>query len=346
MDLVCPKCRTPLRHRSDNQRNAAPSSDSSQIPPWECESCRARYPVRHGIPCFLEEKDDFYEGRFPGTHFIPRPETRLGRLLFRPRLAWSLDMRYLNLLRRFLTPERGGILDLGCGGGHEEISAHGAREVVGLDLSLHSLRCASAVYSHVVQASAARMPFADGYFDAVVSSNFLGHVPMVEKDAVYAEMTRVLRDGGIMLHQLETSSDGALFRWARRNPDFYRERLVELDGHVGLELPSEALERFHRFGLKKIWSRTEFVWYFLPQGEPLKRFDTPYARENRILRWLLRLDRFLQDKPRGQKLADLVFGLANDAATWFTPLDRTIGLCVALKKIARRKDEPAPEQPK
>lgn len=327
MELLCPHCREPLEDRRTAKSGAADGGA------WFCATCGARYPVRYGVACFLDEKDPFYEGRFPGSHHVPVPQTLPGRLFFRVRLAWAFDLSYVNLLRRHLGRARGGrILDIGCGGGHGEALRYGAREVVGLDLSLHSLRCASALYPGTVQASAARMPFPDGHFDAVISSNFLGHVPFEEKDAVFGEMTRVLRRGGIMLHQLETSSNGAIFRFARRNPDFYQEQIVDLDGHVGLELPSEALERFRRAGLRVSWARPDFVWYFYPQGESLKRFDNPYARSNRALRLLVGLDRLLSDKPRARKLVDLAFGMANGALLRLTPLDRGIGLRVVLRK--------------
>ena len=135
-----------------------------------------------------------------------------------------------------------------------------------------------------------------------------------------------------MLHQLETSSNGALFRFARSNTEFYHEQLVALDGHIGLELPSEAIARFRRHGLTVESARPEFVWYFITQGEFLKRFDTPYARRNIALRWFAKLDRFLAGKRRLCKLYNLLFGVTSDIAAKITPLDHCIGLCVALSK--------------
>jgi SAM-dependent methyltransferase len=52
----------------------------------------------------------------------------------------------------------------------------------------------------VVHADAARSPFLDGRFSAVVCFHMLHHVPSAaEQDAVFAEVARVLRPGGAFL---------------------------------------------------------------------------------------------------------------------------------------------------
>ena len=43
---------------------------------------------------------------------------------------------------------------------------------------------------------AKRMPFADGTFDAVMSNSIVHHIP--EPFAVFAEMTRVVKPGGVL----------------------------------------------------------------------------------------------------------------------------------------------------
>jgi SAM-dependent methyltransferase len=85
------------------------------------------------------------------------------------------------------------VLDLGCGKGR--FAAHLARlgaEVVGLDLSAAMLARAAGLDR--VRASARRLPFADGVFDAVVAIEVIEHVGAV--DAVLDEARRVLRPGG------------------------------------------------------------------------------------------------------------------------------------------------------
>jgi ubiquinone/menaquinone biosynthesis C-methylase UbiE len=87
------------------------------------------------------------------------------------------------------------VLDLGCGKGRfaRRLQAAGA-QVVGLDLSAAML--AGAAGLDRVRASARRLPFGDGVFDAVVAVEVFEHVDDV--DAVIAEARRVLRVGGVL----------------------------------------------------------------------------------------------------------------------------------------------------
>jgi SAM-dependent methyltransferase len=85
------------------------------------------------------------------------------------------------------------ILDLGCGKGR--FASHLAREgaeLIGLDLSAGMLAHASGL--HRVKASAKRLPFADGVFDAVVAIEVIEHVGSV--GIVLDEARRVLKEGG------------------------------------------------------------------------------------------------------------------------------------------------------
>jgi ubiquinone/menaquinone biosynthesis C-methylase UbiE len=143
---------------------------------------------RDRVVRFLDSNDPFYEGRFAGTEPAAIPQTRIGRLALGPRLAWGLDLQYQNLLRRFLPNTGLCVLDVGCGGGHRALLTRQPGEVVGVDLSCESLRAAGNLYTMAVQSSADRLPFPNAVFDAVVSSNFLGHVPFGKQDAVLAEL--------------------------------------------------------------------------------------------------------------------------------------------------------------
>ena len=99
-------------------------------------------------------------------------------------------------LSRFDLPLVGKvILDLGSGPGHytAALSRAGAT-VVALDLNLSDIEQVGARGLPAVHGDATRLPFIDGAFDGVFSSNLLEHVP--DQSAVFDEIERVLRPGG------------------------------------------------------------------------------------------------------------------------------------------------------
>src|SRR5207302_11474960 len=111
---------------------------------------------------------------------------------------------------------RGAVLDLGCGGGWRLFTRVGP--VAGVDLSQASLERALTLYQAAARANLTALPFPDAGFDVVVSSDVLGHIALGEKDAVLAEIYRVLRPGGLTLHYIEAESRDPLMAFARRDP--------------------------------------------------------------------------------------------------------------------------------
>lgn len=166
-------------------------------------------------------------------------------------------------LARAIPPDVGLVLDLACGSGPmaEMLPAAdpGQRtEVVGLDLSAAELRRAARTHGlggRLVEGDATQLPFADGCFDAVVSSMSL---MVVESYAVVlAECARVLRPGGVLALTVSTavplrSTDLALLTLLgarlRSRPQFPAG--LELTGlrdaleSAGFRLLEDARERF------------------------------------------------------------------------------------------------------
>ena len=99
------------------------------------------------------------------------------------------------------------VLDLGSGAGTDSLIAaqmvgeHG--HVTGIDMTAEMLAKArsaaagmGATNVEFVEAEAERLPFADASFDVVISNGVIDLIP--DKDAVFAELYRVLAPGGRM----------------------------------------------------------------------------------------------------------------------------------------------------
>jgi arsenite methyltransferase len=105
-----------------------------------------------------------------------------------------------------LTPgER--VLDLGSGAGTDSLIAAqmvgAGGGVTGIDMTPEMLTRARAAAAEMgaanvefVEAEAERLPFADASFDVVISNGVIDLIP--DKDAVFAELHRVLAPGGRM----------------------------------------------------------------------------------------------------------------------------------------------------
>ncbi len=91
------------------------------------------------------------------------------------------------------------VLELGAGDGAQTNALRERfREVVSIDIS------PSGKLDGIIMADAASLPFVDGYFDLVFSSNVLEHVESIEESLV--EMRRVLKLNGIMIHTMPTTT--------------------------------------------------------------------------------------------------------------------------------------------
>jgi SAM-dependent methyltransferase len=100
-------------------------------------------------------------------------------------------------------PPGGRILELGAGTGAQ------ARALVARGFRVSAVDVHSSAYTphrvfEVIDFDGRRLPFQNGRFDAVFSSNVLEHVP--DLDAVHQEITRVLTPGGYCVHVLPSSA--------------------------------------------------------------------------------------------------------------------------------------------
>ncbi len=145
------------------------------------------------------------------------------------------------------------VLELGCGAGMLALLKRKGVELTGVDLSE---ACALAArrngYDCTFAAELSRLPLPDAGFDYVVSLDVLGHVGAEEKDAVLAEVKRVLRPGGVTMHGIECTDRTAQKGYDEMSAEELR-RFIEIDGHVGLEEEQEHASRFRNVFAHVAW---------------------------------------------------------------------------------------------
>jgi ubiquinone/menaquinone biosynthesis C-methylase UbiE len=176
-----------------------------------------------------------------------------------------LDHRYFKALDRFdlrfartmwvydnVRPNS-AVLDVGCGAGMLALLKRKGVQLTGVDLSDECVAAARRNgYDETVRANLDALPFADGSFDYVVSLDVLGHIPAEQKDAVLAEIKRVLRADGVTMHGIECTDHEARRRYEEMSREELRE-FIAVDGHVGLEEEQEHASRFQRFFKHVAW---------------------------------------------------------------------------------------------
>ena len=193
----------------------------------------------------VEDLSEFYRTKFVSDEVL---DARYFRALDR------FDMRFARTMWVYDNVRAGSaVLDLGCGAGMLALLKRKGVTLTGVDLSEE---CALASrrngYDLTCAAELTRLPFEDDSFDYVVSLDVLGHVEFRDKDAVLAEVARVLRPEGVTLHGIECTDRRAQKSYDEMTEEELR-RFVAVDGHVGLEEEQEHAARFRRFFREVAW---------------------------------------------------------------------------------------------
>jgi arsenite methyltransferase len=121
------------------------------------------------------------------------------------------------------------VLDLGSGAGTDSLIAAqmvgAGGSVTGIDMTPQMLAKARAAAAEMgasnvefVEAEAERLPFADASFDVVISNGVIDLIP--DKDAVFAELQRVLAPGGRM-QIADVTIQNPVSEEGRRNIDLW-----------------------------------------------------------------------------------------------------------------------------
>lgn len=193
----------------------------------------------------IEDVAEFYRTKFVSDEVL---DARYFKALDR------FDIRFARTMWIYDNVRAGSmVLELGCGAGMLALLKRKGVTLIGADLSNE---CALAArrngYDSTFAAELSRLPFANDSFDYVVSLDVLGHVGAEEKDAVLAEVKRVLRPGGVTMHGIECTDRSAQKSYYEMSAEELR-RFIEVDGHVGLEEEQEHAGRFRKFFPHVAW---------------------------------------------------------------------------------------------
>ena len=166
------------------------------------------------------------------------------------------------------------ILDIGCGSGGitlHLIERHGAADATGFDVErpvIDTARRRAAARglgsrASFVQAPPGPLPFSAGAFDVVFSKDALLHVP--DKDALFAEIFRVLKPGGVFAaSNWMISHDGV--------PSSDMKAYVAAEGlSFAMASPQRYAEAMRRAGFTDITVLDRNPWYREVAREELAR---------------------------------------------------------------------------
>jgi SAM-dependent methyltransferase len=207
-----------------------------------------------------------FEGRFTAT--LSHVDRSLPERIYR-RLSPSAftELRLNELVDQYCTthnpgPGRLRILDLGCGGGNEYLARFG--RVTGVDVSRESVGNAKKIYDDALFMDVTKsISFQDNHFDIIYSSEVIGHIHADDKDTIYRECKRVLKDGGIFIGSIETFGENWITRKLKKY-GLYEEIWINSWGHIGLERYEKTIERLRSYFSLKIH---EPASTFVPSGD-------------------------------------------------------------------------------
>ncbi|RWA67212.1 class I SAM-dependent methyltransferase [Mesorhizobium sp.] len=170
------------------------------------------------------------------------------------------------------------ILDIGCGAGGitlHLVAHHGAALATGFDVERPVIEAARqrAVMRGLqdrvlfVQAPPGPLPFTDAAFDVVFSKDALLHVP--DKDALFAEIFRVLKPGGVFAaSNWMISHDG--------EPSADMKAYVAAEGlSFAMASPARYAAAMRRAGFADVAVRDRNPWYREVAREELARLKGP-----------------------------------------------------------------------
>lgn len=264
--LVCPRCKGSLTEMSENR-----SDDAVIDGALTCRKCEVSYPVRKGIPFFVEkDADDVLK---EGIAVDQKNAVALYREKTDPH-----SMKSGLLFDQELGRADAVMLDIGCGIGKNltVLRNNGIRSALGFDIVGELVDIARNEFGldNVFVANANDIPVSDSSIDVCLLYNTIEHCSDPER--VLHEVRRILTQKGVLYMDVPNarSMGDRIFRWGgilfygktSHIQKFTRksmERLLELSGFRIVELKTKRgifidYPQLKRFGL----IRKFFTFFF------------------------------------------------------------------------------------
>jgi len=249
---ACPLCGGDARFKITMPIDAKTFKPTEYGSIYECEVCTFRfvYPRPNDTNKFYELDAYYTQG---ATHFVQMPENGfLTRL--RVHLAWRFDRsEMLPEVIRAELPNKGSILDIGCGGGVliRELSAQGF-QTAGVERDAEAL---ASTQMNVLEGSAERLPeLPISSFDGIVFSHVLEH--LVDPVSAVREAAKLLKPGGRLFCEVPNNeamiAHQSNLSWEHldipRHINFFREKtLCKLVERAGLSVSRTYFSGYTRY---------------------------------------------------------------------------------------------------
>ncbi|MBI4089882.1 MAG: methyltransferase domain-containing protein [Candidatus Kerfeldbacteria bacterium] len=267
----CPNCHQPL---------------STHQLAMTCRSCRATYPVRHGIPQLLHPRfmDSFKESE---QHFHDELSASATN-----RSIASRSSRFHNRFKQPMMelPLGSAVLEVACGTRVDgvEIAAAG-QSATALDISPDAVVQAQSLVRQVglegrlrlAVSDAEHLPFSDRVFDATFVAASFHHFP--NQLSALLEMRRVTKPGGLVIFGVEPQAwpYRTLYRWLGPLKRYIRRRQYRMYNSVA----DDSTEGYTEPQLRELFRRADLE---IQEVSPAKLLSECYDSSVRLLQRLLR----------------------------------------------------------
>ncbi len=187
--------------------------------------------------------EGLFTAKYGKTH--RKRQGMLERFYYRYSSSTYTERKLFELLAKYTKGKSDlQILDIGCGGGHEELVDYG--RVCGVDLSNEGLQNARKTYFEAKDGDITdSIPYPTGTFDVGFCSEVMGHILVEKKNTVMDEILRVIKPGGLVLFSVETAGINWFTKLLEKK-GLYSKYWVTYPGHIGLESPQDTVQRMHK----------------------------------------------------------------------------------------------------